>query len=81
MGNRVCVTPADNRAPSLKVAPPNLQRIGDIGQGLDSPHAVAIGALSWATMRGLVISQLIMSVPVDTSRELAVLADAVCAYL
>lgn len=53
----------------------------DIAQGLDSPHAVAIGELIWATMRGLVISQLIMSVPVDTSRELAVLADAVCAYL
>ncbi|WP_082690601.1 TetR/AcrR family transcriptional regulator [Mycobacterium sp. M26] len=53
----------------------------EIAGDLDNPHAAAIGELIWATMRGLVISQLIMSVPVDTSRELAVLADAVCAYL
>ena len=53
----------------------------DIAEGLDSPHAAAIADLIWATMRGLVISQLIVTVPLDAGRELAALVDVICAYL
>jgi AcrR family transcriptional regulator len=53
----------------------------DIAEGLDSPHAAAVGDLIWATMRGLVISQLVMAGPLDTSRELSALVDVICAYL
>ncbi|MGY4708484.1 TetR/AcrR family transcriptional regulator [Mycolicibacterium sp. CBM1] len=53
----------------------------DIAEGLDSPHAAAVSDLIWATMRGLVIAQLVMAVPLDPSRELAALVDVICAYL
>ncbi len=53
----------------------------DIAEGLDSPHATAIGDLIWATMRGLAISQLIVAVPLDAGRELAALVEVICAYL
>lgn len=53
----------------------------DIAEGLDSPHAAAIGDLIWAAMRGLVISQLVMAVPLDASRELTALVEVICAYL
>jgi AcrR family transcriptional regulator len=54
---------------------------GDIAEGLDSPHAAAIGDLIWATMRGLVITQLVMAVPLRNSRELSALVEVICAYL
>ncbi|MCX2932870.1 TetR/AcrR family transcriptional regulator [Mycobacterium sp. CVI_P3] len=54
---------------------------GDIAEGLDSPHATAIGDLIWATMRGLVITQLVMPGPARRSRELAALVDVICSYL
>ena len=54
---------------------------GDIAEGLDSPHATAIGDLIWATMRGLVITQLVMAGPVRNSRELTALVDVICSYL
>lgn len=53
----------------------------EIAEDLDSPHAAAIGELIWATMRGLVISRLIMAAPLDTSRELAALVEVITAYL
>lgn len=53
----------------------------EIAKDLDSPHAVAVGDLVWATMRGLVISRLVMAAPVDSSRELAALVEVICAYL
>jgi TetR/AcrR family transcriptional regulator, regulator of cefoperazone and chloramphenicol sensitivity len=54
---------------------------GDIAEGLDSPHAAAVGDLIWATMRGLVITQLVMAGPIPTSRELTALVDVICSYL
>ena len=53
----------------------------DIAEGLDSPHAAAVGDLIWATMRGLVITQLVMAGPQRSDRELAALVDVICAYL
>jgi AcrR family transcriptional regulator len=54
---------------------------GDIAEGLDSPHAAAVGDLIWATMRGLVITQLVMAGPIRASRELTALVDVICSYL
>lgn len=53
----------------------------EIADDLDSPHATAVGDLIWATMRGLVISRLIMAAPVGAGRELAALVEVICAYL
>ncbi len=53
----------------------------DIAEGLDSPHTAAVGELIWATMRGLVVSQLVMAAPLDSSPELSALVDVICAYL
>ncbi|STZ81185.1 transcriptional regulator [Mycolicibacterium aichiense] len=53
----------------------------DIAQGLDNPHAAAIGDLIWATMRGLVITQLVMVGPQHSNRELTALVDVICSYL
>ncbi len=53
----------------------------DVAAGLDSPHASAIGDLIWAAMRGLVVSQLVAGIPVDTTREQRALVEVICAYL
>ena len=53
----------------------------DLAQGLDSPQATAIADLIWATMRGLVVSQLVAGIPMDTTREQQALVDVICAYL
>jgi AcrR family transcriptional regulator len=53
----------------------------DIAEGLDSPHTTAIGDLIWATMRGLVITQLVMAGPLRNTRELTALVDVICCYL
>ncbi len=53
----------------------------DIAEGLDNPHATAIADLIWATMRGLVITQLVMVGPQRGNRELTALVDVICSYL
>jgi AcrR family transcriptional regulator len=53
----------------------------DLAEGLDSPQATAVADLIWATMRGLVVSQLVAGRPVDTTREQQALVGAICAYL
>ena len=53
----------------------------DLAEGLDSPQATAVADLIWATMRGLVVSQLVAGRPVDTTREQQALVDVICAYL
>ncbi len=50
-------------------------------RGLDNPHAAAIGDLIWATMRGLVITQLVMAGAARSNRELTALVDVICCYL
>lgn len=53
----------------------------DLARGLDSPHAIAVADLIWATMRGLVVSQLVAGIPMDTTREQQALVEVICAYL
>ena len=53
----------------------------DLAHGLDSPHAIAVADLIWATMRGLVVSQLVAGIPMDTTREQQALVEVICAYL
>lgn len=53
----------------------------EVAEDLDSPHAAAIGDLIWATLRGLVISRLVMATSVDTSRELTALVEVITSYL
>jgi hypothetical protein len=54
---------------------------GRLGEGLDSRHAIEIGSLIWATLRGLVVAQLVSPVPLDTSRDRRALADVLAAYV
>lgn len=53
----------------------------DLAEGLDSPHAIAVADLIWATLRGLVVSQLVAGIPMDTTREQQALVAVICAYL
>jgi AcrR family transcriptional regulator len=53
----------------------------DIGEGLDARHAAAIGNMIWATLRGLVVAQLVIPEPLDTSRERRALVDMITAYV
>lgn len=53
----------------------------DIGEGLDARHGAAIGNMIWATLRGLVVAQLVIPEPLDTSRERRALVDMITAYV
>jgi AcrR family transcriptional regulator len=53
----------------------------DIGEGLDARHAAAIGNMIWATLRGLVVAQLVIPEPLDTSRERRALVDMITTYV
>jgi TetR/AcrR family transcriptional regulator, regulator of cefoperazone and chloramphenicol sensitivity len=52
-----------------------------IGKGLDARHAAAIGTTIWATLRGLVVAQLVIHEPLDTRRERRALVDMITAYV
>src|ERR1700737_495594 len=52
-----------------------------IGEGLDARHAAAIGNLIWATLRGLVVAQLVVPDPLDTGRERRALIDMIAVYV
>jgi hypothetical protein len=52
-----------------------------IGRGLAARHAAAIGNLIWATLRGLVVAQLVVAEPMDTRRERRALVDMITAYI
>jgi len=52
-----------------------------LGQGLSAPHAGRIGNLIWATLRGLVVAQMVWPEPVDSSRDLEALVDMITAYV
>jgi AcrR family transcriptional regulator len=52
-----------------------------IGEGLAARHAAAIGNLIWATLRGLVVAQLVVPEPLDTRRERRALVDMITAYV
>ena len=52
-----------------------------LGEDLDNRHAEEIGNLIWATLRGLIVAQLVSPVPLDTSRDRRALADVLAAYI
>ncbi|MBI3215439.1 MAG: TetR/AcrR family transcriptional regulator [Mycobacterium sp.] len=52
-----------------------------LGEGLAAPHATAIGNLIWATLRGLVVAQLVSPRPLDSAAERRVLVDVLVAYI
>jgi hypothetical protein len=52
-----------------------------LGEGLSAPHAGRIGNLIWATLRGLVVAQMVWPEPVDSSRDLLALVDVITAYI
>jgi AcrR family transcriptional regulator len=52
-----------------------------IGEGLTARHAAAIGNTIWATLRGLVVAQLVIHEPLDTRSERRALVDMITAYV
>ncbi|UNB54073.1 TetR/AcrR family transcriptional regulator [Mycolicibacterium sp. YH-1] len=52
-----------------------------LGEGLSAPNAAQIGNLIWATLRGLVVAQMVWPTPVDTGRDRQALVDVITAYI
>ena len=52
-----------------------------IGAGLDARHAAAIGNLIWATLRGLVVTAMVVPEPPDPRRERRALVDVITRYV
>jgi AcrR family transcriptional regulator len=52
-----------------------------IGEGLDARRATAIGNMIWASLRGLVVAQLVIPEPLDTRRERRALVDMITQYV
>jgi AcrR family transcriptional regulator len=53
----------------------------DLGEHLDAPCASEIGNLIWATLRGIVVAQMVSPRPLDTSRDRAALVDVLTTYV
>ena len=57
-------------------------RLGEeIGQGLDGARAATLGNMVWRGLRGIVLAQLVVPAPVDTSEELRALVEQIAAYI
>ena len=52
-----------------------------LGEDLDVPHATEIGNLIWATLRGIVVAQMVSPRPLDTSRDRKALVDVLNTYV
>lgn len=52
-----------------------------VADGLDPQHADAVGNLIWTTLMGAMVATMAIDRPIDVSRELRALTDAVTAYL
>ncbi|CAN5740546.1 hypothetical protein BH09ACT7_BH09ACT7_27330 [soil metagenome] len=52
-----------------------------LGEGLDAPHATEIGNLIWATLRGIVVAQMVSPHPLDTTRDRRALVDVLNTYI
>jgi AcrR family transcriptional regulator len=52
-----------------------------LGKGLSAPHAGRIGNLIWATLRGMVVAQMVWPAPVDSSRDRRALVEVITAYV
>jgi TetR/AcrR family transcriptional regulator, regulator of cefoperazone and chloramphenicol sensitivity len=59
-----------------------LNQLGkQIGQGLRASQGTAIGNLLWAALRGMVLAQMVIRTPIDTTRERRELVDVIVAYI
>jgi len=72
-------TVANTHLADLMTSLSNLGR--HLGEGLSAPHAGRIGNLIWATLRGLVVAQMVWPEPVDSSRDRQSLIDVITAYV
>lgn len=52
-----------------------------LGEDLDAPQATEIGNLIWATLRGIVLAQMVSPQPLDTSRDRRTLIDVLNTYI
>lgn len=52
-----------------------------IDADLDANQSAALGELLLSTLRGLVVTQLIMAAPVDTARDRSMLVDVISTYI
>jgi AcrR family transcriptional regulator len=52
-----------------------------LGTGLDPQHATEIGNLIWATLRGIVVAQLVSRATLDSSGERHTLVNVLTAYI
>jgi AcrR family transcriptional regulator len=52
-----------------------------IDADLDTDQSAALGEMLLSTLRGLVVSQLIMAAPVNTARERSMLVDVISTYI
>jgi TetR/AcrR family transcriptional regulator, regulator of cefoperazone and chloramphenicol sensitivity len=52
-----------------------------IGRGLRTSHAAAVGNLLWAALRGMVLAQMVVVTPIDTSKERRALVNVIVAYI
>ncbi len=52
-----------------------------LGEDLDAQHATEIGNLIWASLRGMVVAQLVSPTPVDFSRDRRTLVEMLTAYV
>nr|ABP43409.1 transcriptional regulator, TetR family [Mycolicibacterium gilvum PYR-GCK] len=52
-----------------------------LGEDLDAPQATEIGNLIWATLRGIVLAQMVSPQPLDTSRDRRTLVDVLNTYM
>jgi AcrR family transcriptional regulator len=52
-----------------------------LGENLDAPHATEIGNLIWATLRGIVVAQMVSPEPLDTTRDRVALVDVLNSYI
>ena len=52
-----------------------------LGKGLSALHAGRIGNLIWATLRGLVVAQMVWPEPLDSSRDRRALVEVISVYV
>jgi AcrR family transcriptional regulator len=52
-----------------------------LGEGLAAPDAAEIGNLIWATLRGIVVAQMVSPTPLDSSRDRRTLVAVITAYI
>jgi AcrR family transcriptional regulator len=60
-----------------------LARLGAVvvNDPIGKRHSAAVGDFLWATLRGLVLAQMVVQDPLDTSRERAILIEVLANYL